>query len=94
MEVWPQEEGWQCSQRGQAGVSIPLPVPGVRLPSRVGWLAGCKRRCCLLSQKGGWPGGGGQVSRCVQLLGRTEPGAGKAPPPEAWASPEKLEAVD
>ena len=37
---------------------------------------------------------GGQVSRCVQLLDRTKPGAGRAPQPEAWASPERLEAVD
>lgn len=37
---------------------------------------------------------GGQVSCWVQLLGSMEPGAGRAPQPEAWASPEKLEAVD
>lgn len=42
LEVWPQEDGWQHSQRGKAGVSTPLPVPGIRLPARAGWLSGCK----------------------------------------------------
>lgn len=37
---------------------------------------------------------GDQVSHCVQLLGRMELGAERALQPEAWASPEKLEAVD
>lgn len=75
-------------------MSTPLLVPGSQA-SVQGQLAGWLQvPVQSVVSEGRVARRGGQVSRWVQLLGRTEPGAGRALQPEAWASPERLEAVD
>lgn len=77
------------------GLSVLFPPSIWRQASVQGWWAGqLQSLCCLLYQEIRVAWQGGQVSCCVQLLGRTEPGAGRVVQPEAWASPEKLESVD
>lgn len=87
--------GWLAALSEGQGLAVHSPSSTWSQASVQGWLAGLLQEPVLsVVSEGRVAWQAGQVSRCVQLLDRTEPGAGRAPQPEAWASPEKLEAVD
>ena len=87
--------GWLAALSEGQGLGVHFPSNTWSQASVQGLLAGRLQEPVLsVVSEGRVAWRGGQVSRCVQLLGRMELGDGRALQPEAWASPEKLEAVD
>lgn len=96
------ESRWRSGPQRVAGNVLRGATPGCPFPFKylesgfspgsAGWPVARDDAVCCLRRAAACRGG--QVSHCVQLSGRTEPGAGRAPQPEARASPEKLKAAD